>query len=314
MESNPPGFTLLQTLRGGKRHLTRLAWLPVGTTIGAASYDQTVRLWDMATPQERGKERQKFIGHSGTVFALAASADGRFLLSSSKNALKFWPLTADDKPRTLRGHTDYIYSIAITPDSQTAVSAAFDQMLLVWDLATDTPRHRLTGHRGRVNGVVVLPDGVTAVSGGADGQLRFWQLQEGKLIAQVAAHKKEVLSLAVRAGGGLLASGGQDGRIHLWDTATTKAVHALDGHREAVTGLSFSGDGRLLASKSADGTVRLWRSDSWETAAILPEPHSGTTFAGLAFHPSQPILATLGEEDTAVRLWQLDLGTVIGNR
>jgi WD40 repeat protein len=149
MSDIPPGFTLLQTLSGSKRHLTRLAWLPDGTAVATASYDQTVRLWDVAT----GKERQKFIGHSGTVFALAASPDGRFLLSSSKNALKFWPLTAEDKPRTLRGHEDYIYSVAITPDSQTAVSAAFDQTILVWDLATDTPRHKLTGHRGRVNRV-----------------------------------------------------------------------------------------------------------------------------------------------------------------
>jgi WD40 repeat protein len=138
--------------------------------------------------------------------------------------------------------------------------------------------------------------------------VRFWQLQEGKLISQAAVHKKEVLALAVLADGALLASGGQDGRIHLWDTATAKVVHSLDEHKGAVTGLSFSADGRLLASKSADDTVRLWHGDTWEMAAILPEPHSDTTFAGLAFHPSQPILATLGDEDTAVRLWQLDLG------
>jgi WD40 repeat protein len=78
-----------------------------------------------------------------------------------------------------------------------------------------------------------------------------------------------------------------------------------------VTSVSFAADGRFLASKSADGSVRLWRCDKWGTIAILAETHSSYAFAGLAFHPYQPTLATLGERDRVIRIWDLDFTAII---
>ena len=72
-------------------------------------------------------------------------------------------------------------------------------------------------------------------------------------------------------------------------------------------------DGHLLASRSRDDTVRLWSCDTWETVAVLSE--STVTdinpVAGIAFHPSLPRLATLGEEDTILRVWDLDVDVLL---
>ena len=95
--------------------------------------------------------------------------------------------------------------------------------------------------------------------------------------------------------------------MHLWQTASGEPLTSLTAHKKPVTAVSFSADGQLLATKSADSTVRLWRTDNWETIAILEEPHSKFAFAGLAFHPTQPTLATLGEKDKIIRIWELDL-------
>ena len=54
---------------------THLMW-PMRTCRGD---DHTVRLWDVAA----GKELQTFIGHEGTISAIAFSADGKFLASGS---------------------------------------------------------------------------------------------------------------------------------------------------------------------------------------------------------------------------------------
>jgi WD40 repeat protein len=63
----------------------------------------------------------------------------------------------------------------------------------------------------------------------------------------------------------------------------------------------------LLATKSADSTVRFWRTDIWEVIANLEESHSKFAFSGLAFHPTKPTIATLGEKDKIIRVWDVDL-------
>jgi hypothetical protein len=67
-----------------------------------------------------------------------------------------------------------------------------------------------------------------------------------------------------------------------------------------------------LASKSLDNTIRLWRCDTWTVVAEIEEPAANFWPQGIAFHPHLPVLATLGDEDTAVRLWDLDIDALLG--
>src|SRR5205823_12383061 len=110
--------------------------------------------------------------------------------------------------------------------------------------------------------------------------------------------------------GHLLASASDDHTIRLWDAATGQQTHTLESHTETIWCVSFSADNRFLASKSNDVTVRLWDLDSWQEVALLHE--SSTIFSsGVAFHPKLPILATLGEEDTIIRIWHLEMDTIL---
>ena len=106
--------------------------------------------------------------------------------------------------------------------------------------------------------------------------------------------------------GKTLASAAHDGEVRLWDVATGDPIGVLTEHSKQVTAVSFSHDGRLLASKSADNSVRLWRSDDQTLLACLSETHSAFAFAGLAFNPQAPVLATLGDKDKVIRIWDLD--------
>jgi WD40 repeat protein len=111
--------------------------------------------------------------------------------------------------------------------------------------------------------------------------------------------------------GHMLAAAFLDGTVRLWNLGTGAQTRILEGHMDAVTFVAFSHDGQLLASKSLDDTVRLWRCDTWGTVAVLHEPVSGTWFSGLAFHPKVPFLATLGEKDTIIRIWELDTSALL---
>jgi GTPase SAR1 family protein len=66
----------------------------------------------------------------------------------------------------------------------------------------------------------------------------------------------------------------------------------------------------LLASKAVDGPVRLWRFDTWECISVLDET-ARDSIGGLAFHPKMPILATTGEGDRAIYIWQMDMTALL---
>jgi len=134
-------------------------------------------------------------------------------------------------------------------------------------------------------------------------------LNQGQVIRTLSGHKSEVLALALTPDGEQLASASQDGEVMLWNLPSGEPGAVLTHHGKPVTGISFSADGQLLASKSADVGVRLWRRRDWKQVAALVEPHSDFAFAGLAFHPDSPVLATLGDKDCLIRIWDLDLTT-----
>jgi WD40 repeat protein len=94
-------------------------------------------------------------------------------------------------------------------------------------------------------------------------------------------------------------------KILVFEPTDETSTRILEGHINRISGISFSFDGKLMASKALDG-VRLWRTDTWETVLILNESTSNNPHSGIAFHPKSYCLATLGKEDTVIRIWDID--------
>ena len=89
------------------------------------------------------------------------------LLSQAKQSKSTWlrPLTPSlTSPggrllRTLKGHSDSVYAVAVTADGKQAISASRDKTLKLWDLATEEQLRTLKGHSWWVNAVAVMADG-----------------------------------------------------------------------------------------------------------------------------------------------------------
>ncbi|HXQ35783.1 MAG TPA: hypothetical protein VN843_17340, partial [Anaerolineales bacterium] len=108
-----------------------------------------------------------------------------------------------------------------------------------------------------------------------------------------------------------LVSCSEDSTVRVWNPSEGNQTNVLEGHLGAVTSVAFSSDGAILASKSIDNTLRFWRSDNWEILATFNEQATPeNSFAGIAFNPKRPMLATLGEKNRVVRLWSIDKQTL----
>ncbi len=307
-EQAPPGLKHRLTLRGHRDRISRLAWSADGRLIATPSADMTIGVWEAAT----GRRLRSLEGHVDNVTSAAWSPDGQLLATSSDDALvMLWDVEAGALVRALTGHAGGVYSAAFSPDGKLLASASTDQTLRLWEAATGKPLSVLQGHTDGLYAVAWAPDGQTLASASEDRTLRLWDVKTGELIRVLRGHGAWVNAVAWAPDGRRLLSASGDSTLRLWEAATGRQINVLEGHTTVVDYGLFSPDGLFIVSRSRDDTVRLWRGDSLEVVATLEEPTSGW-LPGLAFHPMEPLLATLGEGDHVVRIWETDAERLIG--
>ncbi len=313
-DTMPAGFRLRQKLLD-KSEINKVAWSPDGKSL-ATSAQAGISLWNTETAQLIRRLDWNLSLSSCVVW----SRDGQMLAAGySDGTIRLWDVTFGKCIRTLIEHSGSVNDITLSPDGLLLASASDDKTVRLWDIETGKVRRKLLGHDGGVHGLIWLSKEQLLVSASAtDSTIRLWELETGSVRHVMEGHHQAVnesrsaLSLAWSPKGRTLASAGGDNAIRIYDIDTGKVLSILEGHTDRIGGISFSANGRLLASKSSDHTVRLLRCDSWEPVAVLEEHCIDSRFLGdLKFHPNALRLATLGEKNLAVRIWDLTLSTLL---
>ena len=88
---------------------------------------------------------------------------------------------AEDKSLRARFlHTDWVKSVAYSPDGQHIISGSRDCTIRIWDAKTGAAvRKPLEGHTDWVNSVAFSPDGRYIISGSSDCTIRIWTAETG---------------------------------------------------------------------------------------------------------------------------------------
>ncbi|MEH2421798.1 MAG: serine/threonine-protein kinase [Nostoc sp.] len=213
-------------------------------------------------------------------------------------------------PKSLKGHSSDVNSVAFSPDGKTLASGSDDQTIKLWNLASGQEIHTLEGHSNWIWTVAFSPDGKTLASGSADKTIKLWNLETGKLIRTLQGHSDGVSSVAFSPDGKTLASGGasKDMKIKLWNLETGKLIRTLEGHTNGVVSVVFSPDRKTLASGSWDKTIKLW---NLETGKLIRSLQGNTgPILSVAFAPDGVTFAS-GSKDKTIKLWNLKTGKLI---
>ncbi|QHC26306.1 nSTAND1 domain-containing NTPase [Streptomyces sp. GS7] len=301
-----------------------------GRLLATASYDRTVRLWDVSDRARPKPLGTPLTGHTSWVSTAVFSPDGTTLASASDDGtIRLWDVRDPYHPRPLgapvTGHDGTIYLLAFSPDGHTLAAADEDHTVRLWDVGD--PRRPaplgapLTGPTAAVRSVAFSPDGRTLAAGGDDAAIRLWDVADRNAPQPVdtvlTGHTATVHSVAFSPDGRTLASGSADNTLRLWSTADPSHPAAIGAPLTAHTGplwsVAFSPDGNMLAAGSADSTASLWNVSDPAYPSQVGESLAGGSgeMYAVGFSPDGRTLAT-GSGDSKVRLWSIPTSNMVG--
>jgi eukaryotic-like serine/threonine-protein kinase len=144
----------------------------------------------------------------------------------------------------LRGHTQDVEHVEVTPDGKRVITGSDDATARVWDLAAGTSVV-LAGHRGPIETMILSRDGALLATAGTDGDVWLWELATGTG-KRLQGHRNTVRGLAFSPDGARLASAGEDGVLFVWNVATGTG-RALVEHTAGLRPVAWFDDATLLA-------------------------------------------------------------------
>jgi WD40 repeat protein len=209
---------------------------------------------------DQGQFTSGFFAHDGFIDTLCFSADGKSLLSGSRDNsyIKYWSFPEGKILKRVTGNLAEIYSIKQSIDGTEIIVGENSKYLNIYSFPKLKQKKSLEGHADYIRSIAISPDGNIIVSASWDKTIKIWSVKEKKEIKTLEGHTAGVESVCFSPDGKMMASGDFDNNIFLWNVSEMKIIKALQGHTDGIMAVSFSPDGKTLASGSIDKTVKIW--------------------------------------------------------
>mmetsp|Transcript_14774 Transcript_14774/g.28970 ORF Transcript_14774/g.28970 Transcript_14774/m.28970 type:complete len:355 (-) Transcript_14774:456-1520(-) len=208
-----------------------------------------------------GTKSRRLKGHTGAVYSVAWSRDGRLLASASEDGtVRVFDSELEFKTIVVLRHPLAVNAVAWSPDGRVLASGGDDKIVRLFDVGKNFEiMHRLSGHQRVVRSVSWSPDGTFLAAGGKEEAIKIWDVKECfELERTIEASSSSFWSIAWSPCGGVLASGSWDGdSIKLWSSRQRRRPSELRGHNNIVCSVAWSHALHFVASGSCDA-VRIW--------------------------------------------------------
>eukprot|EP01121_Diplochlamys_sp_Union-15-3_P003790 TRINITY_DN13730_c0_g1_i1.p1 TRINITY_DN13730_c0_g1~~TRINITY_DN13730_c0_g1_i1.p1 ORF type:complete len:320 (-),score=62.08 TRINITY_DN13730_c0_g1_i1:41-880(-) len=254
-----------------RRTIRRLAFSPLGNYLAASSFDGTCSIWEIKHGEF--KVFATLEGHENEVKAVAWDASGSLLATCSRDkTVWIWEMDEDTKDfecvSVLNGHTQDVKSVKFHPGKEMLASCSYDDTIKLWaDVQND---------------------------------------DEWSCVTTLSAHASTVWEISFNKSGTHLVSASDDKSTIIWKNTSGnewQPVNKFTDHTRSVYSVNWS-PLNFIASCGRDDAICVYTpsGDTFTLAAKKNNAHS-TDINCVAWHPSEPILASAGD-DGLVKLWK----------
>ncbi len=306
--------TTAQEVDLGSGQITRPRWSPDGSFLAIPTDSGSIAIFETET----GSVPATLGPHSGAVTSVTWDRKAECILASSfDGTVGLWEVKTGVRGRfTITGHKEPVHSVEWTDEEAFAMTCSRDH-IRAWDgccLLTGWTREM----EDRAN---EYTDFTAASCSNGTTFLLAMAAEQGNLLVLVNLLSADVLgSIRMEEPVRCLAWSPVEQLLAVGTNRRVLLFHGThegfqEPHREltrefsGVQALAFSGDGILLASRDGHG-LRLW---DIETSHLVSELIEGVQkvsnpflSSGIAFHPTEPLLATATPDGQSLRILELN--------
>ncbi len=214
-----------------------------------------------------------------------------------------------------QGHSNYIWSVAWSPDGTYIVSCSQDGTAQVW---TASNGKRLLSTRSHISpaiaddfakSVVWSPNSKQILTGFQDGTAESLDIVNRQLSASYGGDASwSANAVAWSPDGKYIAVGRFDNSVIIYEANGGKALLTYNGHNDGVLALAWSHDGNRIASGSSDGTAQVWRSSDGHP--LLINKNHGDDVRSVSWSPDDTHIVSGGWDGTA-QVWDSTTGNTL---
>ncbi|KIM31724.1 hypothetical protein M408DRAFT_237363 [Serendipita vermifera MAFF 305830] len=303
---------------------------PQDTYLALATNSALIRVY--ATSKSEGLNSYLLSGHGDTVLALDCSADGRILISGSKdNTVRVWAPVKDQPGQWAcvavgEGHAESIGALSISKKTGVSmpgflVTGSQDRTVKVWDLtgvpssseATSASPQKLSSfatqkvHEKDVNSLDISPNDRLLATGSQDKTAKIFEIQHQqgtraslKLVGTLKGHKRGVWNVKFSKTERLIATASGDKSVKLWTLEDYTCIKTFEGHTNSVLRVAFISNGQQLLTTASDGLLKLWNVRGEECVATM-DNHEEKVWALAVSHDERTVVTAAA--DSVVTFW-----------
>jgi serine/threonine protein kinase/WD40 repeat protein len=187
----------LGRLEGHRNAVRAMAFWPDGTRLASASYDQTIRVWDIQNPAHVPPPRI-LRGHKQGVWGLTLLPGSNHLVSACKDGeVCLWDASSDRRPTQSGEHSlSNMTAWAFSPDNRSIFAvdlAARD--LVEWSWTNGAEQRSPLAFSPGADSACWSSDGSSLAVGATNGSVQVWELPSKTLMTQFSIGTNAVAPL-----------------------------------------------------------------------------------------------------------------------